>query len=372
MLIRPWLPKTRSLSALPRSRADIHIDWQGGYAPALSNLSEELRCFIRPGRVKGALYFQGGAATGIQFGRSQVVARVYNKTLETKEKGNDTYAELLTARCGDAFDPEQNVWRPEFEPKREGAKGFRLYASPKEEDPDEEVEAEMSAEELQHIGTLPRFFARMEELFLHLTRHGLRLVEESEDANRSRCPMHPTWQQLRKAFGQLVGVPPLDDEKRRLVRGARYRGRVRVLRRMEAGVIRSLEVEDASSTSTALMTLQRWMERIAEKEIERITAKCQRYQEQGKVVPAWVRAGMDERFRRVEQMEQRVQMLLGIFASHGVLPLEFKPAHSIGDLLLQHLDALEKEAEEKGGVQQLLADHFAKVFNVNMPVGRAA
>jgi hypothetical protein len=357
-----------SFSAAKISRADIHIDWQGGYAPALGNLSEELRCFIRPGRVKGALYFQGEAATGIQFGRSQVVARLYNKTLETKEKGNEVYAELLTARCGEAFNPELDVWRLEFELKREGAKGFRLYAAPEEDDPDEEVEAEMSAEELEHIGTLPRFFARMVELFLHLTRHWLRLVEASEGANRSRWPMHLTWAQLREAFGQLAGVPPLDDEKRTLVRGARYRGRMRLLRRMEAGVIRSLEVEDASSTSTALMTLQRWMERIAEKEVEHITTKCRRYQEQGKAVPAWVRSGMDERFRRVEQVEQRVQMLLGIFASHGVLPLEFKPAYSVGDLLLQHLDALEQEAEEKGGVRQVLAEHFARVFKITLPL----
>ena len=52
------------------SLADIDVDYQSGYAPSLSNVSDELRCFIRPGRVKGALYFQGGAATGIQFGRS--------------------------------------------------------------------------------------------------------------------------------------------------------------------------------------------------------------------------------------------------------------------------------------------------------------
>jgi hypothetical protein len=45
-------------------------------------------------------------------------------------------------------------------------------------------------------------------------------------------------------------------------------------------------------------------------------------------------------YHRAEQVEQRVQMLLGIFASHRVLPLEFKPAYSVGDLLLQHLDAL--------------------------------
>lgn len=110
------------------------------------------------------------------------------------------------------------------------------------------------------------------------------------------------------------------------------------------------------------MALQRWMERIAEKEVERITIKRRRYQEQDKQVPAWVRAGMDERFRRVEQIEQRVQILLGIFASHDVLPLKFKPVYSVGDLLLQHLDGLEEEAEKKGGVQQLLADHFAKVY----------
>jgi hypothetical protein len=75
---------------------------------------------------------------------------------------------------------------------------------------------------------------------------------------------------------------------------------------------------------------------------------------------------MDARFRRVEQIEQRVQMLLGICATHGVLPLEFKPAYSVGDLITQHLDELEREAEEKGGVQQMLADHFAKVYKVNM------
>jgi len=43
---------------------------------------------------------------------------------------------------------------------------------------------------------------------------------------------------------------------------------------------------------------------------------------------------------RGEHAEQRVQMLLGIFAAHGVLPLEFKPAYSVADLLVQHLDSL--------------------------------
>src|SRR5262249_39248079 len=160
--------------------------------------------------------------------------------------------------------------------------------------------------------------------------------------------------------GVLAGVPPLEDDTRLLVRGARYRGRVRLLRRMGAGGIRSLEGEDASRTSAALETLARWMERVAQKEVERLTARCARYEQAGMPLPRWVRAGMDERFRRVQQVEARLQMLLGIFAAQGVLPLEFKPAHTVADLLVQHLDALEQDASEKGGMQQVLAAHFAK------------
>jgi hypothetical protein len=61
-------------------------------------------------------------------------------------------------------------------------------------------------------------------------------------------------------------------------------------------------------------------------------------------------------------------MALWILASHRAPPLEFKPTSSVGDLLLQHLDALEQEAEEKGGVHQMLADHFAKVYKVSLPL----
>ena len=102
--------------------------------------------------------------------------------------------------------------------------------------------------------------------------------------------MHRTWEELRERLEHSLMC------LRWRIRSATGAGSAvprqnRLLRRMEAGVVRSLEVEDASPTSTALMTLQRWMERIAEKEVERITAKCQRYQEQGKPIPTWVRAG---------------------------------------------------------------------------------
>jgi hypothetical protein len=57
---------------------------------------------------------------------------------------------------------------------------------------------------------------------------------------------------------------------------------------------------------------------------------------------------MGECLSRAEQLEHRVQMLLGIFSAKGMLPLEFKPAYTVGDLLTQHLDELEQEAERRG------------------------
>jgi hypothetical protein len=361
-----------SFEAAKLSRADIHIDYQGGYAPSLANVSEEIHHFIRPGKTKGALYFQGSRPTGYAFGKGHIQARLYNKTLETKEKANDSYAALLLAKNGDAFKPEQEIWRLEFQLRREGAKGFKLFAPPEEDDDEAEIEAELAAEELQHIGTLPRFFARMDELFQFLTQHWLRLVEDNDSANRSRWPTHSTWLPLREQFAAVAEAEPLDEDQRRLVRGSRYSGKNRILRRLALGVVKSLEVEDASPTSAALMTLQRWMEKVVGKEVERITAKCQQYQERQGYVPRWVERGMGERFSRAEQLEHRVQMLLGVFSTKGVLPLEFKPAHSVGDLLTQHLNELEQEAERKGGVLQMLADHFAKVYKAGMPSRLAA
>jgi hypothetical protein len=66
-------------------------------------------------------------------------------------------------------------------------------------------------------------------------------------------------------------------------------------------------------------------------------------------------------------VEQTV-VRLRVFWVKRVLSFDFKPAYSVGDLLLQRLDGLEQGAEEKGGVQQILADHFAKVYKVSMPL----
>jgi hypothetical protein len=58
--------------------------------------------------------------------------------------------------------------------------------------------------------------------------------------------------------------------------------------------------------------------------------------------------------------------------SRGVLPLEFKPAYSVGDLLTQHLEELEQEAESKGRILQALVGHFAKVYKAAPAIPPAA
>jgi hypothetical protein len=351
------------------SRADIHIDWQGGYGLTLEHTFEDLRRFIRPGKTKWGFYGSGYHPTGYTFGKGGIQARLYNKSIEATEKANDAYFALLVARNKERYDPVLDVWRLEFQLKRDGAKGFKLYAEPVADDEDENIEAELSAEELEHIGTLPRFFARMDELFQHLTRHWLRLVVDNGSANRSRWPMDSTWHELRTAFAQVAQdhVRPLDGDGRTLVRGARYSGRQRVLRRLALGVVKSLEVEDASPVSAALAELERWSARLVEREAARAEARCARYRAAGGRIPRWVEHGMGARGERATQVRHRVQMLLGVCGAAGVLPLEFKLAHSVGDLVVQRLDDLEREAAAKGGVQRLLVEHFSKIYKVTAP-----
>jgi len=365
VMMRPLV----SFAAARLSRADIHIDWQGGYGPALATVADDLRRFIRPGKTKWGFYGAGHAPTGYTFGTGDVQARLYNKTVEAREKANDAYFALLAARNGEGYDASLDVWRLEFQLKRDGAKGFKLYAAPDVDDEDDELEAELSAEELEHLGTLPRFFARMDELFQYLTRHWLRLVVNNGSANRSRWPMDPTWHELRTAFAQVARdhTRTLDGDGRTLVRGARYSGRQRVLRRLALGLVKSLEVGDAAPTSAALAELERWSVRLVEREAARAEARRARYRAAGCWIPRWVEHGMGARLERATQVRHRVQMLLGVCAAAGVLPLEFKPAHSVGDLVVQYLDDLEREATAKGGVQRMLVEHFAKVYKVTAP-----
>ncbi len=361
--------KQVAFSAAKLSRADLHFDWQGGWSPSLAGMGDDLRRLIRPGSVKWQLHGDGADFTGLTFGKGNVLARLYNKTIETKERANDSYFALVVERNGDTYNPDRDVWRLEFQLRREGVKGFKLYAPPDDADDDATLEAELSAEDLQHMGTLPRFFAHMSDVWRHLTQHWLRLAVDDGTARRSRWPTDPTWRVIQDTFGPLAAVPPLDDDGRLVVRGMRYTGRNRVLRRLELGVVKSLEVEDSSALSAALATLEASAERLVAKETERAERRRAAALRTYGYVPPWVERGMGALVERAVQRKHRVQMLLGVAGARGVLPLELKGVSSVADLLLQHLDDLEQEAEDKGGIQAVLRARFAKTYKLAAPHG---
>jgi hypothetical protein len=367
-----------SFETVTPSRFDLHIDWQGGFAPTFD--AGEVERFVKPRRVKWHPYFEGTRCTGYRFGAGgPILARLYNKTSERRTRHDEGYFALLAARNPAAFDPERDVWRLEFQLRREGMTGFRL--APEKETGDDapadsqdlqdvaaQVEAELSAEDLPHLATFPKLFTHREALFHHLTTHWLRLTRPGRGKIPSRWPTDPTWEALQRDFGRLAGVPPLDEQARELVRAHRYAGRQRLLRRMALGVVKALEVQDASIASASLRQLADLAELVAAREAERLEGRKAVARERDGVVPPWVAAGMGASIEQPTKVRHLIQMLLGIFAAHGVLALGNKPAHSVGDLLTQHLDLLEAEAEDKGGVSVVLRDHFARVYRRALPV----
>jgi hypothetical protein len=259
------------------SRFDLHIDWQGGFAPSFD--TSEVERFVKPRRVQWHPFFEGRRRTGYRFGSgTPILARLYNKSLERRARHDEGYFALLAARDPLAFDPHEDVWRLEFQVRREGLTSFRFAPSAaadevteeQENDLDTQIEAELSAEDVPHLATFPKLFEHREALFQHLTTHWLRLTTPGSGTIPSRWPTDSTWEMLRRDFGQLAGMPPLDEQARELVRAHRYEGRQRLLRRVALGVIKALEVQDASVASASLRQLA---ELVATKEARRLQTR---------------------------------------------------------------------------------------------------
>ncbi len=368
------------------SRADLHVDWQGGWAPRFADGEE--RRFIRPRNAQWHPYLVGNRCQGYRFGTGNpVMARIYDKTAERAKRSDDAYSVLLAARNGDQFDPAKDVWRLEFELHREAVASLKLAPESDVEDTDADVEAELSAEDLPHVGTLPKLFAHLDGIFQHLSYHWLRLVFPSSGSVRSRWPLDPTWARLRAEFARVAVVPPLPPDALAVVRGARYAGRNRLLNRMAAGLLASLEVADAEVAHAALMRLpdvvEKQMARRAAKEAERLALRRARLLAQLEKETLGGLEGLDEaelRARlalidagrgrleeRPDVLRHRLAMLLGIWSAKGVLPLEIEPVPDVGALFRRHEADLEALAKEKGGVPALLHAHYQKTFKTSAP-----
>lgn len=187
-----------------------------------------------------------------------------------------------------------------------------------EDDLEAQIEAELSAEDVPHLATFPKLFEHREALFQHLTSHWLRLTIPGNGP--SRWPTDPTWEALRRDFGRLSGALPLDEQARELVRAFRYEGRQRLLRRMVLGVIKALEVQDASVASASFRQLA---ELTAQKEARRLQARKEAVLKHEGTVPPWVEAGMGaslEHPEHPERVRHLIQMLRGHFAKVYKLP----------------------------------------------------
>jgi hypothetical protein len=320
----PAVHEQASFGAVNVSRADLHIDWQSGFVPTFSEGEE--RRFIRPRSLLWHPYIVGTTCQGYRFGSGDpLMARIYNKTSECQRRHDESSAALLMACAGEGFDPTRDVWRLECELKREALASLKLVAELDTEDVEADIAAELSAEELPHVGSLPKLFAHLDAIFQHLSYHWLRLVQPSRGRVRSRWPLDPTWQVLRAECAQVAVAPPFDKRSLQVVRGARYSGRNRLLNRMAAGLLASLEREDASVASASLAQLHVWAEREARRMTARRVRLLERLDEQGEL-DALPEDELRERLGAIaagrgvamvdrgEVVRQRLQELLGIWA----------------------------------------------------------
>lgn len=145
------------------SRVDIYVDFV---------TDVEFPLIVDPQWVTQARridrYRIGGVFTGWSFGKGDLSARLYNKSQEVKASGKDWFREYWR-RAG--WDGETEVWRLEFQFRRERLKSFGARA-------------------------LDEIHQSVPELWRYAMENWLRLVVPQKDGNRTRWPTHTLWKQL--------------------------------------------------------------------------------------------------------------------------------------------------------------------------------
>ena len=379
-----WAAETITAETARCSRLDLYLDWQGGWHPDFAEGGDE-RCFVKRVHADVDRHSVNGKVTGFDIGKGAVRARIYNKTVEMGKSQQEWYPQLLTARNGNRFNPALDLWRVEFQLRREGVKGFRLYAKPEMSDPDDVIDAELEAEDLPHLHSVRKALHWAGKLFAYLTKRWLRLVVPTDDPNRGRWPEHPTWAALRDGFQKVAmhGAPPLAEESRELVRASRYSGYRRLLDRMAAGLLtteQAMDTDPGAALATYVAYLHRISGRIRRQQKARVR-QWQRHQAEQKrighplpLTPDLSR-GMGARLDALERTTKRAQLLemaLGVFDAAGVVRLQLHreaDVSRVGDLLVYSLEELEAIAERKGGIRRLLDEKWTKVYKANAPRG---
>ena len=184
----------RGEASLVPSRIDLYADTQG-WQPTAADFGR----FVCRG-VRRQLYEQppqlhgsGRQLSGFMFGKGDVVARIYDKTLEMQVRGS-TWQELMWHDR----DPEDGVWRVEFQFRRRGLTTFGIRSMD---------QALRSRQDLWEYGT-----------------RWLSLRRPTRHMKMSRWPEASVWVKLRNA---QLGSPRSDlirervrlADERRLVSG---------------------------------------------------------------------------------------------------------------------------------------------------------
>jgi hypothetical protein len=166
------------------SRVDVFVDEQG-WIPEPSDFAH-FRCRAlrrRMFEVTRQEHGYGSRLSGFTFGKDDLVARIYDKTLESAVTGK-TWPELLwTGRA-----PDLPVWRVEFQYRR----------------------PVLAALGLTGMGDVLR---HRQGLWDYGTRW-LSLREKRPDSNRGRRPLAPAWAQLAGACVGGSAVPLIRDRVR--------------------------------------------------------------------------------------------------------------------------------------------------------------
>jgi len=153
------------------SRVDMYADFQGWIPNEL-----DLRRFVTRARRSAQhfdavrAYFDGQRFTGYQFGRDQLVARLYDKGREAAESGKEAWMREV---WGPRLDPAAPVWRLEFQLRREAIETFNVRTS-------EEA------------------IVCRQDIWRYCTQEWLSLRVPTGDRQRDRWPVSPEWLELSR------------------------------------------------------------------------------------------------------------------------------------------------------------------------------
>ena len=156
------------------SRLDLYADFQG-WVPVL----EDLHRFVGYGRNRRGFeermeaFTSGDRLTGMMFGRDALVARLYDKTQEIRQRGISWLPDL-SGVDGQA----ELVWRLEFQFRRKVLVEFRLR----------------SVEET---------LASLQDLWRYAAGDWLSLRTPTNNHQRTRWPVDPLWREV-----QVIKVAP--------------------------------------------------------------------------------------------------------------------------------------------------------------------